>query len=560
MTHLFARTMTPSGISLRNDIRDLDALRALLISLIADGQRDEAVELVIKLLSDLRDNHDALQVRLQTALRQLYGRRSEKVSPEQLALFEKVLGEPLASTSDVQSPEETPAQSKDPKKPTGKPNGTPHGRSEKPTGLPEVVEKLLLGDEHRRCKQCHKPMVSLPFGETWQVEFIPSQFRVQTFLTERLACNDCHRIVAVPAPGKVIPGGQPGPGLLAKILVDKAEDHLPLERQQRRLAREGLTVPITTLAGWWTTAADLLKPLHDAVLKEAMSAFLPQIDATGLDVLDRDHPKGIRQGHLWTVAGGRAVAFVYTAVKSNGLETLMEMRPLTAGSTTCRQPVQCDGENLFNTVQTRGGAVVPLVHDWMHARRYFERAMKSGDMRAAVAMKMIGELYDVERAATAAQVSAEERGRRRREASWLILERLRAWIGEIRGGVNPSSPLGKAIGYAERRWISLIVFVGDGRIPIDTGWVERSIRRVAIGRNNWLFTGGDDAGVRLATVATLCATCRHLGIDPWCYLRDVFRAIAEGVSGPALVRDFTPWAWAQNEAQKAKAEKVAAVG
>lgn len=79
-------------------------------------------------------------------------------------------------------------------------------------------------------------------------------------------------------------------------------------------------------------------------------------------------------------------------------------------------------------------------------------------------------------------------------------------------------------------------------------------------RNNWLFTCGDDAGVRLATVATLCATCRHLGIDPWCYLRDVFRAIAEDVSGPALVKDFTPWAWAQNEAQKAKAEKVAAIG
>ncbi len=79
-------------------------------------------------------------------------------------------------------------------------------------------------------------------------------------------------------------------------------------------------------------------------------------------------------------------------------------------------------------------------------------------------------------------------------------------------------------------------------------------------RNNWNFTGSDKAAERLATVATLCATCRHLGIDPWLYLRDVFRALAEGVSKPALVRDFMPWTWAQNEAKKAEAQKLAAVG
>ena len=75
-----------------------------------------------------------------------------------------------------------------------------------------------------------------------------------------------------------------------------------------------------------------------------------------------------------------------------------------------------------------------------------------------------------------------------------------------------------------------------------------------------MFSGSDEAVERLATAATLCATCRHLGIDPWRYLRDVFAAIAEGISGPALARDFTLWAWSESEAQKARAEKVAAVG
>lgn len=551
--------MTPSGISLRPDTRDLAALRARLVTLLAQGQQDEALDLVIELLGHLRDDNDALQVRLKSALRRLHGRSSEKLSAEQLSLFARILGDDAPAPT----PATPPPAAKDPATSTGAPlprRGTPHGRSDKPTTLPEEVATCVVADDDRRCDDCGAEMPSIGFEESWQVEYRPGHFVVQTARCERVACARCRRVIAVPPPPKVIPGGQPGPGLLAKVLVDKAEDHLPLERQQRRLAREGLAVPITTLAGWWATAADLLRPLHAAVVAEAMGSFLPQLDATGLAVLDRDHLKGVRQGHLWTVAGGRAAAFVYTPVKSGGLETLLEMRPLVEGSATCRQPVQCDGETLFTSIQTRTGVRLALVHDWMHARRYFERAVQSGDLRAAVAMRLIGELYEVERAATAAGVDAEERGRRRRELSWPILERLRSWIGEVRGGVNPTSPLGKAIGYVERRWISLAVFAGDGRIPIDTGEVERTIRRVAVGRNNWLFTGGDEAAERLATVASLCATCRRLGIDPWRYLCAVFVAIAEGISHAALVRGFTPWAWAEHEAQKANAQQLAAVG
>jgi hypothetical protein len=111
--------MTPSGISLRHDTRDLQALRALLVSLMRDGQHDEAVDLIIKLLADMRDHSDALQVRLHTALRQLYGRRSEKTSPEQLALFEKLLGEstkPAPEEVAKPAPQGAAGDNNDPKK------------------------------------------------------------------------------------------------------------------------------------------------------------------------------------------------------------------------------------------------------------------------------------------------------------------------------------------------------------------------------------------------------------------------------------------------------------
>ena len=221
--------------------------------------------------------------------------------------------------------------------------------------------------------------------------------------------------------------------------------------------------------------------------------------------------------------------------------------------------MQCDGEGLFSSVQTASGLAIVLVHCWMHARRYFERAVKAKDLRAAVAMQLIGQMYDVERAATEAKVSPEERARRRQAETWPLLERLRDWVQEIGPKVAPSTPLGKALRYVERRWLSLCVFVLDGRIGIDNGEVERQIRRIAVGRNNWLFTGGDEAGARLATVASLCATCRKLGIDPWAYLRDALLAAGSGMSGRELVAGFTPWAWAQKQTKDANAESGAVV-
>lgn len=607
------------------DRSDLEAVRVLLMRLIADGQVDDAVALVMGLLSDLREENLSLLHRLREALRRLYGRSSEKLTPTDAALLARVLG-PEATPPGGDAPTGSPASSDGGTKPSRPlPEGAAHGRGSKPEGLPETRTRRPVPEGQRACPQCGGALH--PFGhlDSWQVEYVPGHFVVNTTQREQLSCRRCRDVVVTaPAPPKVIPSGEPGPGLLARVLVDKGEDHLPLERQQRRMAREGWTVPATTLSDWWAQAADLLRPLHGALEREAMHAWLPQIDATGIDVLDRDHPQGIRQGPLWTAVGGRAVVFTYTPVKGEGLGAMLAYRaavdrppgsaeggdeegvahdegddlavqarsdegvdapsapppapeedaeeaqaPETERGTPngaegppgralrAGRPVQCDGENLLTSVQARIGVAIVLVHCWMHARRYFERAMKAKDLRATVAMQLIGQMYDVERRATEEAVGPEERARRRQAQTWPLLERLREWIEEIRPKVPPSTPLGKAIRYVERRWLSLCVFVLDGRIPIDNGEVERQIRRIAVGRRNWLFTKGDRAARRLCTVASLCATCRKLGIDPWEYLRDVLLVAGSGISAKALAAGFTPWAWAEKKAQKADAEKGA---
>jgi transposase len=549
-----------SNVRFRHDSSDLDALRELLRQMLRDGQLDQALDLVLDLLGQVRDTNDVLKVRLHNALRQLYGRRSEKLSVDQLALFEQAFQQTAhdpdpepASASEPPAPEAQQGSASAP--PAGAKSRKPgaHGRSGPPQGLPVERTFKPVAEADRICARCGARMKGFDTEPSWQVEFVPARFVVQFTDCEKVSCEHCRdEVVTAQAPRKVIAASPAGPGLLARILVDKAEDHLPLDRQHKRMAREGFAPAHTTLEGWWAQAADLLMPLHAPLLKEAMGAFVVQMDATGLDVRDKQHPKGIAAEHLWAVVGQRAVVFSFADQKSQGLADLLKKRRAPADAPGA--PVQGDGDGAFGTALRKSGLDLVVLGCNMHARRYFERAANNGDLRAKLALQLYTKIYAIERQATADKVTVEERTRRRQEQSLPLLEQLRTWALTIRPSINPSSPLGKALGYVERRWLSLTAFVLDGRIALDTGEVERNIRWIAKGRDNWNYVGSPQAARRLAIVASLCATCRRLGIDPWAYLRDVFAAIAQGLSTPEMIRDWTPWAWAQKQAKNSDAQ------
>lgn len=71
--------------------------------------------------------------------------------------------------------------------------------------------------------------------------------------------------------------------------------------------------------------------------------------------------------------------------------------------------------------------------------------------------------------------------------------------------------LGTACAYTLKRWKELCEYCNDGELQIDNNIVERSIRPVAVGRKNWLFSGSEDE----AGFATLLpdAYAMKLGIE-----------------------------------------------
>jgi transposase len=123
-----------------------------------------------------------------------------------------------------------------------------------------------------------------------------------------------------------------------------------------------------------------------------------------------------------------------------------------------------------------------------------------------------------------------ERASIRQERSAPILVQFRSWLlgqqAALGGSVLPKSPMGEAITYALNQWAALCVYLLDGDLNIDNNISENALRRIAVGRKNWMFLGSDNGGRTAAVLFSMIATCQRHGVEPFAYLRDVLTRIA----------------------------------
>ena len=115
-----------------------------------------------------------------------------------------------------------------------------------------------------------------------------------------------------------------------------------------------------------------------------------------------------------------------------------------------------------------------------HARRkFYDLWVNHKSQLAEEALKLYGELYDVER--DLQEVDADGRHRIRQLRSRPIADALRQWLILHRQKVPDGSATAKAIDYSLNRWPALIRYLDDGTLPIDNNWVENRIRPIALG-------------------------------------------------------------------------------
>ncbi|MGB5305643.1 MAG: IS66 family transposase [Gammaproteobacteria bacterium] len=461
-----------------------------------------------------------LQEQLNLALAKRYAASSEKISPDQVCLFD----EAEADVSAIEDADDdailVPAHTR--KK---------RGRKPLPDNLPRVDIIHELPASERHCDHDGQLLVEIDEVISEQLDIIPAKIQVIRHIRKKYACSCGQCIKTAPLPAQPIPRSMASPGLLAHITVSKYQDALPLYRQETILQRMGVELPRATLANWMIQAGALIQPVINLLRDRLLDYDILQMDETTVQVLNEQGKTAQSKSYLWLQRGGPpdkpVVLYDYDPGRGAGVPTR-----LLTGFTG---HLQTDGYDGYNAVVAANGLV--HVGCMAHARRKFSEAVKAQGKKkrkgkAHQGLALIQKLYRVEKQAR--KLKPEERHSHRQRHARPILDELRTWLDEALPQVPPTSATGKALNYLHREWDKLIRYLDDGRLEIDNNGAENAIRPFVVGRKNWLFSASVKGVKASANLYSLIETAKANKLEPYAYLRYLFTALPQADTVEAI--------------------------
>jgi transposase len=493
-------------------------------------------EILQQMLVDLTTQLDKTQRLLAQLLAAKSGTRSEQLSADQLRLFAQEISAelPKAATEAENDSKQNDAL------PPGSGSGDedqvrPRGRRPLPSHLKRerIVHDLAEQDKH--CASCHEDLRRIGEELSERYEYIPAQLLVIEDACLKYACA-CTVKTAMKPP-QPIEKSTAGASLLAQVIVSKVADHLPVHRQAKILRRFGVEIADQTMCGWMRQCAELLDPLYARLKQFVLSSKVVGTDDTPVKVLDRSLIRTTRKGRFWPYLGDRnhgAAVFDYTPTRERaGPERFLK---------SYRGYLQADAYVAYDSFFTDPARGLVEVACWAHTRRHFHQALDTDPARMGAVLAYIAQLYAVEKRARRSGVEGDELRLLREQASQPVLTQLHEYLLKIRDYLLPKSEAGQAVLYALKNWAALTRYCEDGDLSIDNNHTERSLRGIAIGRNNWTFVGSDRGGQTMAILRSFVASCELANVDPFAWFQDVLSRI--GAHSIQQLDELLPHRWA----------------
>lgn len=536
-----AQPETPQEPAIPSRRAQLQALQADMASLVQAGRADQAVEALLSLVANITADNERMSVLIAKYATLLFGRRSERLSRDELQQLALAFGaseeEAQLEAVEVPIPAKEESLSDDGQgddegedegatRKTKKKRPNHPGRTRLAAELKRDITVTPVEDSEKCCVVCGAEMEVIGYQKHERIEYVPASILVHEEHCEKRGCKAC-RGDATTASRAQTPAivGRAGASILARLIEATCDDAQPINHQAEQFARLGWQVPTSTLYGYWKYALELLEPVGKATESAVLGHFVVGIDDTRLDYLDENQRSSQKRGHLWCFSNkGGMVAYVFT--------TSWCAQDIAPSIYAVDHFVQVDDYKGYGSqVEINGQKVILVPEDkrlgcGMHIRRRYRTAQKMGDLRAAVPILYFKQLYDIEKKIRGAP--PDERLAVRGELSVPILKEFDSWLKTHRDAFRPTEPLASAVDYHRQQLPFFKRCFEDGRFEIDNGDCERALRRVAMGRNLWLFTGASTGGPRLATAFTLVESCRRLGLPTQDYLIDVITKVEQG--------------------------------
>jgi len=266
--------------------------------------------------------------------------------------------------------ERRPRKRDKPDKPKAETKG--HGPKPQPDLIVEEhVHVLDAADE--TCPDCggHLETFEGQFEESEEIDVVEIQYVLKKHKRQKYRCG-CGHIETALGPEKSIDGGRYSLDFGVHVAVSKWADHLPLERQVKRMRRAGLKVDSQTLWDQVQVLARHLEPVLERLHGHLLSKEVVLVDETRWPVLGTKGRK-TKNWFVWSLTSDDAVLYKIQNGRSNQEgEAILQNYAGVAVT---------DGYVVYDSLSKKNGFV--LANCWSHARRKFIEAEASAPEEAS---------------------------------------------------------------------------------------------------------------------------------------------------------------------------------
>lgn len=513
-----ARPTSSNPSALQSALEERDALIASLRKVIAN------LEGTIAALQSALINHANENELLK---RRLFGPRTERTNTNEMQL---ALGDLLEQQAALQKKlEELVGQGRDDEEqakppPEDKPaRPSPKGRRDlSASDLPRVVVEFrneTLEGQGGKLVDWESSFELMHVRGSWKV------LEKKTAKYELEVAGET-TVLGVEAPKKLVRRSMLHTSAIAWVLTQKFALGVPHHRLEQHLEAQGESLDRSTM----TRNAEEVGNALGATVVHAMfrdsieNCGVLSTDATGGAIQPGPRNGGPRQacknGHFFTiVADCDHVLFAYAA-----RHTQEAVAKLFKGF---RGYLQSDASSVYDILE-RGpprdsDEGVVLVGCWAHCRRYFFDAAICKYPLGLEGLTRIRAIYTADNALSGLPPSDRKEQRAARVLP--LVTEFFAWA-EAAARITPGRTLAtKALGYAMNQQHELRRVFLDGRLPLDNTRSERALRKIVVGRKNWMFYGSDVHAEAAAAIFTVIASCRLHRLDPEQYIDEVMRVL-----------------------------------
>jgi len=379
-----------------------------------------------------------------------------------------------------------------------------------------------------------------------ELVFVPAQFKKVQHERLIYSCRNCEKqaittpVIKASAPAALIKGSIASASVVAGVINAKYVNSMPLYRQEKEFARQGVYLPRQNMANWLIRCTDdYFKPLYERMRQELLTNDVLHADETTTQVLKEPGRKPTSNSYMWLYRTGRSdrpvVLFEYQQTRA-----AEHPKAFLSGY---KGYLHVDGYAAYHALPKE----IVIVGCFAHARRKFDEALKvmsekdRTGSKAERGLQYCNALFAIER--DIQSLSDEKRMEIRKERSQPLLEEFHTWLTQTEPQMLPKSKLGKAIHYTLDQWKYLTGYLLDPRLDISNNLAERQIRTFTIGRKNSLFSDTPKGAFASAVIYSLVESAKENGLKPYVYFQHLLSRMPDMdfTNHPEKLESLLPW-------------------